>query len=48
MKSRAKEILDAADKYELVNLKLEAEILLVNAKIFSLDNNMFNILVYAD
>jgi hypothetical protein len=39
-KSHTKEIINAADKYGVVNLKLEAEVYLVEATTFSLDNVM--------
>jgi predicted amino acid-binding ACT domain protein len=38
MKSQTKEIIDAANRYGVVNLKLEAEALLVRETVFSLEN----------
>jgi hypothetical protein len=40
----AKEIIDAADKYGVVNLKLEAEVRFVEATTFTMDNAMDNLL----
>jgi hypothetical protein len=47
MKSHAKEIIDAADKYGVVNLKLEAEACLVEATTFTIENVMEHLL-YAE
>ena len=47
LKTHAKDIIDAADKYSIVNLKLEAEAAYVKFTIISLDNAMDNLL-YAD
>jgi len=47
MKSHAKEIIDAADRYGVSSLKLEAEVCLVNATIFGVEN-LKDILLYAD
>jgi hypothetical protein len=47
MKSQTKEIIDAANKYGVVNLKLEAEAFFVGATTFSLENVMEHLL-YAD
>jgi hypothetical protein len=47
MKSHAKEVIDAADKYGVVNLKLEAEAYLVEATTFTIENVM-ELLLYAD
>ena len=47
MKSYAKEIIDAADRYGISSLKLEAEVCLVNATIFGVEN-LKDILLYAD
>jgi len=47
LKTNAKEILDAADKYGVANLKLEAEECYVRSTVITLDNVMDNIL-YAD
>ena len=43
----AKEIIDAADKYGVVNLKLEAEVRFVEATTFTMDNVMDHLL-YAE
>ena len=40
MKSHAREIIDAADKYGVVNLKLEAEVCFVEGTTFSIENVM--------
>jgi predicted amino acid-binding ACT domain protein len=40
MKSQTKEIIDAANRYGVVNLKLEAEAFLVRETVFSLENVM--------
>ena len=42
--SHAKEIIDAADKYGVVNLKLEAEVRFVEATTFTMDNVMDHLL----
>jgi hypothetical protein len=42
-----KDIINAADKYSIVNLKLEAEAVYLNSTIFTVDNAMDNLL-YAD
>ena len=47
MKSHAKEIIDAADKYGVTSLKLEAEVCVVNATSFGVEN-LKDILLYAD
>jgi speckle-type POZ protein len=47
MKSHAKEVIDAADKYGVVNLKLEAEASLVEDVTFTIENVKEHIL-YAD
>ena len=47
LKSHAKDIIDAADKYSIVNLKLEAEAAYVQSTDISFDNAM-DILLYAD
>jgi hypothetical protein len=47
MKSHAKGIIDAADKYGVVNLKLEAEASLVEATTFTIENVMEHLL-YAE
>jgi hypothetical protein len=47
MTALAKEIMDAADKYSIVNLKLEAEAAYVNSTTITADNVMDNLL-YAD
>ena len=47
MKSLAKEIIDAADRFGVTSLKLEAEVCLVNATIFGVEN-LKDILLYAD
>ena len=47
LKAHAKDIIAAADKYSIVNLKLEAEAAYVDATKISLDNAMDNLL-YAD
>ncbi|KAL7543300.1 hypothetical protein ACHAWF_010520 [Thalassiosira exigua] len=47
LKSRAKEIIDAADKYGIVGLKLEAEACYVKSTQISLDNAI-ELLQYAD
>ena len=45
--THAKDIINAADKYSIVNLKLEAEAAYLNSTIFTVDNAMDNLL-YAD
>jgi hypothetical protein len=45
--THAKDIINAADKYSIVNLKLEAEAVYLNSTIFTVDNAMDNLL-YAD
>jgi hypothetical protein len=47
MKSHAKEIIDAADKYGVVSLKLEAEASLVEGTTFTIENVM-ELLLYAE
>ena len=47
MKSHAKEIFDAADKYGVVDLKLEAEASLVRATTFDMEN-LLDLLLFAD
>eukprot|EP00985_Skeletonema_marinoi_P004848 scaffold2105_cov103-Skeletonema_marinoi.AAC.1 len=47
LKSEAKEIIDAADKYSIVNLKLEAEAVYVESTRITVDNAIDNLL-YAD
>jgi hypothetical protein len=47
MTTHAKEIIDAADRYGVSSLKLEAEVCLVNATIFGVEN-LKDILLYAD
>jgi hypothetical protein len=47
MKSHAKEIIDAANRYGVVNMKLEAEACFVKDTVFSLENVMEQLL-YAD
>jgi len=47
LKANAKEIIDAADKYGISSLKLEAEASLVNATTISVEN-MMDHLLYAD
>ncbi len=47
LEADAKDIIDAADKYSIVNLKLEAEVAYVQSINISLDNAMDNLL-YAD
>jgi len=47
MKSHAKEIIDAADKYGVVNLKLEAEASFVVGATFTIENVM-ELLLYAE
>jgi hypothetical protein len=47
MKSHAKEIFDAADKYRVVDLKLEAEASLVRATTFNMEN-LLDLLLFAD
>eukprot|EP00984_Skeletonema_dohrnii_P007938 scaffold2926_cov109-Skeletonema_dohrnii-CCMP3373.AAC.10 len=47
LRVHAKEIIDAADKYAIVNLKLEAEAAYVNSTTITMDNVIDNLL-YAD
>jgi speckle-type POZ protein len=47
LKTHAKDIIDAADKYSIVNLKLEAEVAYVKSTDITMDNAMDNLL-YAD
>ena len=47
LKVHAKAIIDAADKYSIVNLKLEAEASYVKSTVITMDNAMDNLL-YAD
>jgi hypothetical protein len=47
LKTHAKDIIDAADKYSIVNLKLEAEAVYVESTKITLDNAIDNLL-YAD
>jgi hypothetical protein len=47
MKSQTKEIIDAANKFGVVNLKLDAEACFVKDTVFSLENVMEQLL-YAD
>jgi hypothetical protein len=47
LKQHAKDIIDAADKYSIVNLKLEAEAVYVESTKITLDNAIDNLL-YAD
>jgi len=47
LKSNAKDIIDAADKYGIVGLKLEAEAAFVTSETFAFDNAIDNLL-YAD
>jgi hypothetical protein len=47
MKSHAKEILDAADRYEVIDLKLAAEAYLIRTSAFSIDNSL-DLLLNAD
>ena len=47
LKTHAKDIIDAADKYSIINLKLEAEAAYVKAADITMDNAMDNLL-YAD
>jgi hypothetical protein len=47
MKSHEREIIDAADKYGVINLKLEAEACLVEGIIFTIEN-VKEILIYAE
>jgi len=47
LKTNAKDIIDACDKYGVVNLKLEAEAIYVKSTTFTIDNMMDNLL-YAD
>ena len=47
LKTHTKDIIDAADKYSIVNLKLEAEAEYVKSTDITMDNAMDNLL-YAD
>ena len=47
LRANAKETIDTADKYEVVNLKLEAEATLVNSTTITIDNVM-ELLLYAE
>ena len=47
LKTHAKAIIDAADKYSIINLKLEAEAVYVKSSEITIDNAMDNLL-YAD
>jgi hypothetical protein len=47
MKSHTREIIDAADKYRVVNLKLEAEAYFVKTTTFTMENVM-ELLLYAE
>ena len=47
MKSHAKDIIDAADRYGVVDLKLEAEACLVKKTTFSMEN-LLDLLLFAD
>jgi len=47
MKSHSKQIIDAADKYGVVNLKLEAEASFVECATFTIENVM-ELLLYAE
>jgi speckle-type POZ protein len=47
LKTHAKDIIDAADKYSIINLKLEAEAAYVKSTTITMDNAMDNLL-YAD
>ena len=47
LKTHAKDIIDAADKYSIVNLKLEAEAVYVESTKITIDNAIDNLL-YAD
>ncbi len=47
LKTHAKDLIDAADKYSIVSLKLEAEVAYVNATQITMENAMENLL-YAD
>ncbi|KAL7451004.1 hypothetical protein ACHAWC_002843, partial [Mediolabrus comicus] len=47
LKANAKDIIDAADKYSIINLKLEAEAAYVKSTDITMDNAMDNLL-YAD
>ena len=44
LKQHAKDIIDAADKYSIVNLKLEAEAVYVESTEITIDNAMDNLL----
>ena len=47
LKANAKDIVDACDRYEVVNLKLEAEAILVASTTITIDNVM-ELLLYAN
>src|SRR6056300_326924 len=47
LKQNAKEIIDTADKYSIVNLKLEAEAAYVESTVITMENAIDNLL-YAD
>ena len=47
MQSHAKEVIDAADKYRVINLKLEAEARFVECITFTIENVMEHLL-YAE
>jgi hypothetical protein len=47
MKALAREILDAANRYGIIDLKLEAEAYLVKSIVFDVDN-LLGVLLYAD
>jgi hypothetical protein len=47
MTTHAKEIIDVADRYGVTSLKLEADVCLVNATIFGVEN-LKDVLLYAD
>jgi hypothetical protein len=47
LKEHAKDIIDAADKYSIVNLKLEAEAVYVESTAITIDNALDNLL-YSD
>ena len=47
MKSHAREIIDAADRYGVISLKLEAEASIVDATTFTIDN-VKELLLYAE
>ena len=47
MKALAREILDAANRYGIIDLKLEAEAYLVKSIVFDVDN-LLDVLLFAD